>query len=308
MKIRADLSNDHSLEVNTQDHSRGKFLLVGTNADIAARIEADRRHLAEEIQESIIEPLNMLLAQANTFEQTLPGQPAVRMAISVLSSLARQVVQRAYDLESNLRPAVLETLGLRPALEVLSNQYERAYNLRLVYQIAPLPHQLSSELELELFRIIQDVMEALRNQRISQVSLDLKETDGFIWLGIFFPISAFVTDQHLRTICQRAELLGGNIGSGMVQGQSSLTIHIPIFNQPNFTKQELVILEALTHGLSNKQIAVQLSISPRTVNYHLDHIFSKLGVRTRTEAAAIALRQDLVQKKDQATKLANHPV
>ena len=37
------------------------------------------------------------------------------MAVSVLNSLARQVIQQARDLENNLRPTILETLGLEPA-------------------------------------------------------------------------------------------------------------------------------------------------------------------------------------------------
>jgi len=60
-------------------------------------------------------------------------------------------------------------------------------------------------------------------------------------------------------------------------------------------------------GLSNKEIAVQLSVSPRTVNYHLDNIFSKLGVRTRTEAAVIALRQGLARRHSQTTELSKDP-
>jgi DNA-binding NarL/FixJ family response regulator len=55
------------------------------------------------------------------------------------------------------------------------------------------------------------------------------------------------------------------------------------------------VIQLLTEGLSNKELAQALFISPRTVNFHLDNIYSKLGVSSRTEAAIYALRQGWVR-------------
>ena len=51
------------------------------------------------------------------------------------------------------------------------------------------------------------------------------------------------------------------------------------------------MLRLLAEGMSNKAIGGALGVSPRTVNFHLDNIFSKLGVASRTEAVVYALRQ-----------------
>ena len=56
------------------------------------------------------------------------------------------------------------------------------------------------------------------------------------------------------------------------------------------TPRESEILLWLTEGLSNKEIALQANISAGTVRNHLEHIFKKLHVRCRTEAAAKYLR------------------
>ncbi len=48
------------------------------------------------------------------------------------------------------------------------------------------------------------------------------------------------------------------------------------------------MLSWLAKGKTNRDIADILGMSPRTVNKHLEHIFEKLGVETRTAAAAIA--------------------
>ncbi len=53
------------------------------------------------------------------------------------------------------------------------------------------------------------------------------------------------------------------------------------------TAREREVLQAAADGATNREIAEQLWISPHTVRTHLNHIFEKLDVRTRTEAAAL---------------------
>jgi two-component system NarL family response regulator len=61
-------------------------------------------------------------------------------------------------------------------------------------------------------------------------------------------------------------------------------------NPDDLTKRESDILSALSRGLTDREIAQQLSISVRTVQSHLAHIYEKLHVHSRTEAALIAVQ------------------
>jgi DNA-binding CsgD family transcriptional regulator len=54
------------------------------------------------------------------------------------------------------------------------------------------------------------------------------------------------------------------------------------------TPRETEVLSWLAKGKTNRDIADILGMSPRTVNKHLEHVFEKLGVETRSAAAAIA--------------------
>lgn len=65
-------------------------------------------------------------------------------------------------------------------------------------------------------------------------------------------------------------------------------------DEPHLTDRELDVLRALAEGLGNKQIGGGLGISPSTVKYHLQAIFAKLGVRTRSEAVSYGLRRGIV--------------
>lgn len=60
------------------------------------------------------------------------------------------------------------------------------------------------------------------------------------------------------------------------------------------TERELELLDLLAEGISNKLIAHRLSISEHTVKTHIASIFTKLGVSSRTEAVAQAIRRGLV--------------
>ncbi len=65
--------------------------------------------------------------------------------------------------------------------------------------------------------------------------------------------------------------------------------------QVQLTPRELAALRSLADGRSNKEIAVALGISERTVKTHLAHLFEKLGATSRTEAVKIASRRGLVR-------------
>ena len=55
------------------------------------------------------------------------------------------------------------------------------------------------------------------------------------------------------------------------------------------TTREGEVLSWLSKGKTNRDIAQILGLSPRTVDKHLEQIYSKLGVENRTAAAAIAV-------------------
>jgi DNA-binding CsgD family transcriptional regulator len=66
-------------------------------------------------------------------------------------------------------------------------------------------------------------------------------------------------------------------------------INLPRLKEKGLTKREIEVLACVTKGKTNEEVGQHLEIRPRTVQKHLEHIFVKLGVETRTAAAAFAL-------------------
>lgn len=78
---------------------------------------------------------------------------------------------------------------------------------------------------------------------------------------------------------------GGSTFDGNPRAQASLGI----------SPREMAVLAELAAGLSNKEIARRLDVSPNTVKTHVAHLFAKLDARRRTEALLKARELGLVR-------------
>jgi len=74
---------------------------------------------------------------------------------------------------------------------------------------------------------------------------------------------------------------------------------IPEEEAPALTDREMEVLRLAAQGLTNYDIAQRLYISVRTVEAHLTHIYNKLDVGSRTEAAVFALRQGWIPPEEE---------
>ena len=130
------------------------------------------------------------------------------------------------------------------------------------------------------------------------------------WLLAFFPEHQgglppawlhLQAEQVLSTRVQSASggeqiLVARHLGS-VGLGETMLLLRVATNEGGNrlsdaaLTPREAEVLSWLAKGKTNRDIADILGMSPRTVNKHLEHIFEKLGVETRTAAAALASRE-----------------
>lgn len=94
--------------------------------------------------------------------------------------------------------------------------------------------------------------------------------------------------EAVRTVAAGGSVLEPSMLARLVTGTPELRVTAAL------SDRERDVLQLLAAGLQNKQVALQLGISPRTVERHCDGIYAKLGVRTRTEAVVRALTAGLV--------------
>src|SRR5215472_3817759 len=62
---------------------------------------------------------------------------------------------------------------------------------------------------------------------------------------------------------------------------------------PELTESEFAVVSLVAQGATNREVADRLYLSPYTVNSHLRHVFTKLGIRSRVELARLAAARGL---------------
>lgn len=91
---------------------------------------------------------------------------------------------------------------------------------------------------------------------------------------------------HLRTarILQKAKA-GSQVQTPTLDDDQACSLLSQRFH---LTEREVEVLRWVACGKTNRDIGLILDLSPRTVNKHLEHVYVKLGVETRTAAASVA--------------------
>ena len=68
------------------------------------------------------------------------------------------------------------------------------------------------------------------------------------------------------------------------------------------TAREVEVLRLLAQGLSGKQIAARLVISPKTARNHIEHIYAKTGLSSRAQVSLFAMQHGLLPADEYVTR------
>jgi HD-GYP domain-containing protein (c-di-GMP phosphodiesterase class II)/DNA-binding CsgD family transcriptional regulator len=102
---------------------------------------------------------------------------------------------------------------------------------------------------------------------------------------------------------EAAEILRGEVTSGsldatavrwVIEAAGMPVVAPPPANPGGLTDREVEVLRLITRGHTNRQVAEDLFISPKTVGRHIENIYAKIGVSTRAAAAVYAMEHRLV--------------
>ncbi len=202
-----------------------------------------------------------------------------------------------------MREGTRQLLHNEPDLHVIGEAENGEQAVALVEQL--LPSVVLLDMRLPLLNGIEAtkrIVEAHPNVRVLIVSA--YDDEDYVLASLRAGASGYllktVPAQELidavRSVHRGNTVLQSSISRKLGQRWTSDTVRAG--HMLSLTVRELEVLRLIAHGLPNKQVAIQLGISLRTVEGHLNNIFGKLGVTSRTEAILHGVQQHLISLED----------
>ena len=197
---------------------------------VLAAQEAERVGIARDLHDEVGQVLTGVLLQLNSIADAAPEQ---RDELDQ----ARQAVRRALDevrrISSELRPEMLEHLGLVSALTELSTSFARVTGIRVEREFSAGLPKLAPEIELAVYRVAQESLtNVARHSGATQVALALEPGHESVVLRVADDGRGFagtpVEHGGLRSMRERAVLVGGALAIKQApEGGAEVRLEVP---------------------------------------------------------------------------------
>ncbi len=213
--------------------------------------------------------------------------------------LFRDGLKRALEFEDDIRvvgqcqdgpEALAAARLLHPDVILLDVNLPEMNGLQVARQIRA-ENQRISVIVLTAYHDSQQVMHAMRAGAAAYCAKDVMPDDLVRTIRTVAD-GNYVVDDRVMSYDELQQWMSVSLGSMpsyIVDGEEHF---VPL------SPRELEILDFVTNGMSNKEIAVRLRISQQTVKNHMTSILKKLNVQDRTQAAVTALRHGWVRIRD----------
>ncbi len=190
--------------------------------------EEERRHLARELHDEIGQSLTGLQFILEAGPQL--SEAAVRSKLQDARAGVDRLLARVRELSFDLRPAMLDHLGLLSALLWLFERYTSQTNVRVHFRHEGVTGRFAAEIETTAFRLIQEALtNVARHAGVTDVSVRVWRQEGFLQLqvedeGVGFILEAALASHKsagLTGMHERVQLLGGRLVIASVPGEGT---------------------------------------------------------------------------------------
>ena len=252
----------------TRDSKGNPLQTIGTAADITKRKKAEaeatkyrkelqrlsaqlinaqemeRKRISRELHDELGQALTAIAINLSTIKNALPPDfvADIKERFKETSSLIDQVSEQMHDLALELRPSMLDDLGLVPTLRWYVNRFSKRLNIDTEFKAINLKKRLTPEIETALYRIMQEALtntarhaqaqnvHVLINRKKSVIEASIEDDGkGFNIKGKIKGRKAHIYGAGLLGIRERITSLGGNFSIQSHPGEGTrLFIEIPL--------------------------------------------------------------------------------
>jgi DNA-binding NarL/FixJ family response regulator len=194
-------------------------------------------------------------------------------------------------------------IGVQPDMEVVGEVHtgEEAVSLCLEFE----PDVVLMDLSMPVMDGVSATRKIMSHSpRTRVLILTVHADDAHVFQGIKAGAQGYILKdctpedlvRAIRTVYAGDTIMAQDIAKKMLTTFEGIRSDAEI--TPRLTERELEVVKALARGKSNKEIALSLGISEKTVRNHASNIYKKLHIFDRTQAVIYAIRKGLVDVED----------
>jgi signal transduction histidine kinase len=249
-KFRQTLDTEMAMilftDITDQQHAREKLTRMDQNRQRVARRanlirEEERKRLALELHDQVGQSLTALKIDLSLAKRKLTNRDrASRLAIESAESSVDQILNVVRELSAELRPPLLDDLGLVAAIQFQMETFQKRTGILGIFKTTTEEVSASAEIAVGIFRVFQEIMtNVIRHSHASQVDVDLEVHRGWLFLTVADNGRGITEDElyspkslGLMGMHERAEQLGGaiHIRRGSAAGTTVL-MQVPLTAQ-----------------------------------------------------------------------------
>jgi len=198
--------------------------------------EAERKRIARELHDETAQALVTVL---RNLDDLASGRS--KLSIEDIRGQVRNILQGVRQFSQQLRPSILDDLGLLPAMKWLSSDLSKNYGIAADVKVVGETRQLAPEAELMLFRIAQEALTNVqRHSEAKRVSVTLEFTDHITKVTISDNGKGFEMPERVGDLArsgklglagmqERAQLLGGMLSIDSKPGKgTTVVVEVPL--------------------------------------------------------------------------------
>ena len=194
--------------------------------------------IAREIHDELGEGLTVLKLDLSWLRKRLPDdQFSLRAKADSMSQLIDRTIQTVKKISTNLRPGLLDDLGLAAAIEWQAEDFQKRTGIKCKVKIDPVDINFDRDRNTAIFRICQETLtNVARHAHATEVNVSLRQRDSQIELNVR-DNGRGITEEELTNsksfgligIRERVKIFGGkNIMKGIPGKGTTLTVRIPV--------------------------------------------------------------------------------
>lgn len=221
-----------------QPQSAGAKQAYNTVEAIIQAQEAERQRLSRQMHDGPAQALSNFILQTEIAMRLFDiDQEKAREELSNLKTSATSAFQQVRDFIFELRPMMLDDLGLVPTLKRYIEAYKEQTNISIRMTVNGVERRLESYVEVIIFRAIQEILNfTVRHEQANQISVQMNIADANIKVtiddngrGIDISSVYDTTGMGIKVIKDRVEMMGGYLEIDSRPGKGSqILFQVPV--------------------------------------------------------------------------------